>query len=269
MAMASLSLKISNNNTENSFVTLETGTLRYIDSIIKSFANEEALKTDEEFQEKMSHLSPMEINNSKVVLTYIKNNNDKIVLKPIFNDPHPIRTRAKAVEEVKSEVEKARKLMFSSKNQLFLSLFLNNQSLVRTTYSTIKISKEENRQVKLAGLTTFIKDGDHQTTIKDILKYRRGAKKLGSMRLLVEDSLELWKKNMLNLPEEDLYFYSRELRVLINEYDYRKIPRRAVYNLILNRAKLKTLDVYTINRREDIYNTNIKYKQKILDEAKI
>jgi len=266
MAIASLGLKINDNNTENNIITLETGTLRYIDSIIKSFANAEALKKDEEFSSKLSGFSASEIRNSKVILSYIKNNNEKVLLKPIYNDQEPIHTRASSMEEVKSEVERARKLLFSSKNQLFLSMFLNNQTLVRTTYSTIKMSVDEYKKAKESGFSVLMRDGEYHITIKDALRYRLLNKKLGSMRLLVEDSLELWKKNILDLAEEDLYFISRELRVLINEYDYRKIPRRAVYNLSLNKVKLDELDNYIISKKEKNSSVNTKglYKQKIL-----
>lgn len=259
MAMASLSLKFNND-----VVTLETGTLRYIDSIIKSFSSSDELKISSMFKDKLID-SSFPLNDAKVVLTYIKNNNEKVLLKPIYNDKLPIRTRAKAIEDEKSEVEKARKLMFSSRNKLFLLMFLNNQSLIRTTYSKIKISKKENECIKKEGLVTFMKDGEFYTTIKDVLLYHLNHKKLGRLRLLVEDSLESWKSNMLDLAEEDLYFHSRELRLLINEYNYRKIPRKAVYNLIINKNKLKQIPLYHINKVDNTYNDSIKYKRKTLD----
>ena len=163
MASASLGLKINDNNTENSIITLETGTLRYIDSIIKSFPHEQALKNDEEFLEKTSNLSKQAIQNSKVILTYIKNNNEKLQLKPIYNDNVPIQTKSNALDLIPSEVERARKLMFSSKNQLFLSMFFRNQALVRTTYSTIKMSAKEYKKAKECGLNILLKDGEYHT----------------------------------------------------------------------------------------------------------
>ena len=270
MAIASLGLKINDSNIDSSIITLETGTLRYIVSIIASFANAEALKKDEVISSKLSSLSPSEIQNSKVILSYIKNNNEKVSLKPIYNDPEPIHVRASSMDEVKSEVERARKLLFSSKNQLFLSMFLNNQTLVRTTYSTIKMTVDEYKKAKASGLSVLIKDGEYRITIKDALRYLLVNKKLGSMRLLVEDSLELWKKNMLDLAEEDLYFYSRELRVLINEYDYRKIPRKTVCNLNLNKIKLYGMGNYIINKKDKTSSVNVMglYKQKILEDRK-
>lgn len=270
VAIASLGLKINDSNNENSVITLDTGTLRYIDSIIKSFPNSETLKKDEEFSTKISHLSPNEIERSKIILTYIKNNDEKVLLKPIYNDPEPIHTRASSMDEVKSEVERTRKLLFSSKNQLFLSMFFNNQSLVRTTYSTIKMTVSEYKKAKDAGLSVIMRDAEYYITIKDALKYRLGHKKLGVMRILVEDALELWKKKMLDLSDEDLYYYSRELRLLINEYDYRKIPRRAVYNLNINKIKIDNMGNYIINKEDKISNVNTKglYKRKILEDRK-
>lgn len=267
MAVASLSLKISDNNTVDNGVILETGTLRYIDSIIKSFENAESLKRNEDFKEQTASLSDSELQQSKVILTYIKNNNEKILLKPIYNDESPICTRASALEEIQSETEKARKLLFSSKNQMFLSMFLSNKDLVRTTYSTIKITSKEAKKIKSSGLPVFMKDGEYRTTVKDILKYHLDNKKMGLMRLVIEDALEMWRKHMMSLAEEDLYYYSRELRVLLNEYDYKKIPRRAVYNLNLNKPKLDSLGSYKINYGSNT-STKALYKQKILEDRK-
>lgn len=248
MAVASLGLKIKDNNDEESIITLETGTLRYIDSIISDFADAESLKKDKEFLSKLSNLSPDEIQKSKVVLTYIRNNNEKLQLQPIYNDQTPICTRSNSVEDIKSEVEKARKLLFSSRNQLFLLMFLNRNVLLGTTSPTVKMTFDEYKKAKETGLPVLIKDGEYRLSIKDILTYKLSSPKLGPMRLLFEDTLEVWKKSMLDLPDEDLYFYSRELRILINEYNYRKIPRRAVYNLKLNNQKLNNLGISIINR---------------------
>ena len=106
--------------------------------------------------------------------------------------------------------------------------------------------------------------------IQDVLEYRLDKKSLGPMRLLIEDALELWKKNILDLSDEELYFYSRELRVLINEYDYRKIPRRAVYNLIFNKPRLENLGNFVIDKgiKANKNNTNGLFKTKIKEDKK-
>ena len=245
MAIANIELKLGHKPDSKSIV-LETGSLKYIDSIFKSFTDEESLKHSEEFKGKVSLLSSKELYNGRIVLYYIKNNDDKIKLKPIYNDEIPILTRANAMEDEATEIEKSRKLLFSSRNQLFLSMFLNNSNLLKTTYGSIKMTPSEYKCAKASGLSTFIRDGEYRVLIRDVLKYRLINKKIGTMRTLYEDTLEEWKQYMLGLPQEDLYFYSRELRVLINDYHYRKIPRKAICNLNLRKKHLSNINSYTI-----------------------
>lgn len=256
MSNASLGLKINENNNDDSIIILETGTLRYIDSITKSFANAEVLKLDDDFSNKVSFLTPSQFKGSKIVLSYIKSNDERVLLKPIYNDPLPINIRTNLMEDIKPEVESARKLLFSSKNKMFLSLFLNNPVLVRTTYLTIKMSVDEYKEIKDEGLAIIVKDSEYHITIKDALKYHFEHKKLGIMRTLVEDALELWKKNLLDLSDEELYYYSRELRLLINEYDYKKIPRRVVYNLNMYKNKFANFDNLIINKEKSSLSKN-------------
>ena len=47
----------------------------------------------------------------------------------LLNDEDAIRTRTSSLEEVKSETERARKLLLNSKNQIFLTSFLLNKNL--------------------------------------------------------------------------------------------------------------------------------------------
>ena len=75
MAIANIELKLGNKSDSKSII-LESGTLKYIDSMIKSFGNEESLKSAEEFATKISFLSPFELQKSKIVLYYIKNNDE-------------------------------------------------------------------------------------------------------------------------------------------------------------------------------------------------
>lgn len=269
MAIANIELKLGNKN-DNRSIVLESGTLRYIDSMIKSFNNEQSLKKAEEFTEKLSMLSNEELQNSKIMLFYIKNNDDKIKLKPIYSDEEPILITANSIEGEVTEVEKARKLLFSSRNKLFLSMFLNNNTLLRTTYGSIKATPDEYKHAKEMGLATLIRDGEYRILIRDVLKYRLTNRKLGVMRTIYEDTLEEWKKYVMDLSKEELYFYSRELRILINDYHYRKIPRKAVCNLNLNRSSFSTMNNYKLTKSLDINDSNAfgLYKKKVLDDRK-
>lgn len=261
MAIAILGSKINNSD---KVITIESGNLRYIDNITKEFEDESDFKLGNMYRDKIKTYS----NDNKLVLTYIKNNEEKIELDILFNDEEAIRTRTSSLEDVKSEVERSRKLLLNSKNKMFLTSFLLNKKLLPTTRATVKMTIDEYRNAKKEDYLVIAKDGEYRIPISEVLKYRLNNKKLGSMRLLVEDTLEVWKKNMLNLTDEELYFYSRELRILINEYNYRKIPRKVICNLNFNK---EYLDEKLVLRKPNVVRmtgTVGLTKRKIFDDRK-
>jgi len=118
--------------------------------------------------------------------------------------------------------------------------------LFNTTFGSVKLSLSEYKYAKDSGVFVYIKDGDYSVSIRDLLKYRLTNNRLGTLRNVYEDTLEKWKSNLLDMSNETLYFYSRELRVLINEYNYRKFPRRVFYNLIFYKDEISSTKNYKI-----------------------
>ena len=262
MAIAILGSKINNSD---KVITIESGNLRYIDNITKEFEDEQDFKLGNMYRDKIKSYSN---DDNKLVLTYIKNNEEKVELDILFNDDEALRTRTSSLEDVKSETEKSRKLLLNSKNKMFLTSFLLNKKLLPTTRATIKMTIDEYRNAKKEGYLVIAKEGEYRIPISEVLKYRLNHKKLGPMRLLVEDTLEVWKKNMLNLTDEELYFYSRELRLLINEYNYRKIPRKLICNLNFDKEHL---DENIVLRKPNVVRmtgTVGLTKRKIFDDRK-
>ena len=245
----------------NKVTILDSGTLHYIDSITSDFKDQQDLKSSAYYRERVPAGE-----NEELVLTYVKNNKEKTELDLLFDDSDPIRIRTSSLEEVKSEVERSRKLLLNSKNQLFLTSFLLNKRLVPTATATVKMTIDEYRIAKKEGYEVTAQDGEYRIPIKEVLKYRLNHQKLGSMRLIVEDTLEVWKNNLLNMKDEDLYFYSRELRLLINEYNYRKIPRRAVVNLEFDRCKINSSMKIRRNSKYKINTILGLSKRKVLND---
>ncbi len=269
MSIAILGVKL--NSEPDKVINIETGALRYVDSITKSYKNVDELLSDETYALKVK---PYRMNhtiddNSDLVLTYIRNNEEKVELDVLFDDEDEIRTRTSSLEDIKSETEKARKLLLNSKHQMFLTSFLLNKNLKDTTSPTVKMTLNEYRIAKKEGYPVSTYDGEYHISIGDVLKYRLDHKKLGPMRLLVEDTLEVWKRKMLGLSNEDLYFYSRELRMLINEYNYRKMPHKVVSKLSFNKEHLSedlSLKHYNTFRCSSTVGLS---KKKVLDEKKV
>ncbi len=268
MSIAILGIQFS--DAKDKVSTIESGSLRYIDSITKNYLNEEDLMSDETYREK---IRPYKLHHegasSKIVLSYIKNNEEKVNLDILYDDEDDIRTRTSSLEEIKSETERARKLLLNSKNQIFLTSFLLNKNLEKTITPTIKMTIGEYKIAKDNGYNVTTRDGEYHISIKDVLNYRLKNKKLGPMRLLVEDTLEVWKRNMLNLDNDELYFYSRELRMLINEYNYRKMPHKVVTNLRFSKSHLRdNLKVNHYNSFRGVSTLGLA-KQKTLDDRKV
>lgn len=242
---------------------LDSGTLYYIDSITGDFKDQEDLKSSAYYREKVSNGEREEL-----VLTYVRNNKEKKELTLLFDDNVPIRIRTSALDEFKSEVENSRKLLLNSKKQMFLKSFVNNKNLLPTTSATVKMTIEEYKLAKKEGYQVTAHDGEYRIPIIEVLKYRLNHQKLGLMRLLVEDTLEVWKNNLLNMRDEDLYFYSRELRLVINEYNYRKIPRRAVVNLEYDESKLTSSMEVNKDANFKIKTTLGLRKRKVINDLK-
>ncbi len=254
-------------NGSDDVFTLENSRLETIDAITKSYTNDNDLILSHKYSPLIrQYCQDDEILNGRIVLNYIKNNNDKINLPILYDDPNAIITRASSLDENKSEVEISRKLLLNSKNKIFLKLFMNSKTLRSTTSPTVKMTFNEYKIAKKENLHVFNKDGEYHIPISDVFQYRLNHNKLGPMRLLVEDTLEIWRNNILNFSNEDLYFCSRELRLLINEYNYRKIPRKIICDLSINYKKFHVLirDNFKLNQENSFGNTKGLSKRKVL-----
>lgn len=192
-------------------------------------------------------------NKGKFILEYVKDSDLKEELpilykrgkfRPILTRTIPIsieNLKKANIQIEKSEIERARQLLFSSKYKRFLTTFLKNDIFNPTTDFKMKVSKEEYDKARNIGITGFIKNGQYGLTIKEAFVYLYKVNRLGSMRVLVEDSLELWKKNLESLDDEELYYYARNIRSLIDDY-YANInyQNKAVMNLKVNEDNIKT-----------------------------
>lgn len=169
-------------------------------------------------------------NKGHFLIEYVKDSEVKEILPVIYKRdkfrPILIRTIPLSIENLKktniriekSEIEKARQLLLSSKYKRFLTSFLKNDIFNETTTHKMKVSKEEYEKARDMGIEGFIRNNQYGLTIREAFVYLYKANRLGSMRVLVEDSLELWKKNLESLEDEELYYYARNIRCLIDDY---------------------------------------------------
>lgn len=238
-AILSYTLDKKSNSDADELILL-TGSLRRIDNCTRFYDSIEEMRQSPEFQERINDFIKRNENYIKnynnnfegeFAVAFIVDSEKREYLPLLMGDKTPIRTRTSSLEEVKSEVEKARKLLFKSKDKMFLKRMLKDERLADTTDFDIKLKLQEYKEVVKRGYKPKLIDGEYYLTINDILDYHLKSEKIGLMRGLVEDALEVWKENILALDDELLYYYSRHLRLVLNAYDKDKYGKRLVTNL--------------------------------------
>lgn len=241
-AILSYTLDKKSNSDADELILL-TGSLRRIDNCTRFYNNIEEMRQSPEFQEQINNFIKRNENYIKTynnnfagefAVSFIVDSEKREYLPILIDDKKPIRTRTSSLEEVKSEVEKARKLLFRSKDKMFLKRMLKDERFADTTDFDIKLKLPEYKEVTKKGIKPKLIDGEYYLTIHEILEYTAKTEKLGLMRGLVEDALEVWKENVLALDDELLYYYSRHLRLALNAYDKDKLGKKLVINLKAN-----------------------------------
>lgn len=223
-------------NSDIEELILLSGSLRQIDNFTRNYSNVESIRLSKEYQDKINDylrrysLQPTDIA-GRFVVYYIMDSDKREYLPIFLNDDRPIRTHTSALEETKSEVEQTRKLLFSSKDKLFIRSMLRDERFGDTTGVDIKLNLPEYREVIRKGFKPRLIDGTYYLSIEDVLKYASIVDKYGMMRGLIEDTLEVWKNNLLSINDDLLYYYSRHFRICINEYHKHKLAKKMVTNL--------------------------------------
>ncbi len=262
-------------NSDADELILVNGSLRSVDNCTRMFDSVEEMRQSPEFQERINSFikrneSYIENYNDgfegEFAVSFIVDSDKREYLPILLGDKVPIRTRTSSLEEVKSEVEKARKLLFRSKDKLFLKMMLADERFADTTDFNIKLRLPEYKEALRKGIKPKLIDGEYFLTINDILEYTLNADKKGVMRDLIEDALEVWKENILALDDELLYYYSRHLRLVMNAYNHDKMGKKLVTNLRSNIANL--IDVVkngeghiTRHQLKGQFKSNIKTKR--------
>lgn len=234
-------------NSDADELILVSGSLRSVDNCTRMFNSVEEMRQCPEFQERINSFIKRNENyienyndgfEGEFAVSFIVDSDKREYLPILLDDKVPIRTRTSSLEEVKSEVEKARKLLFRSKDKLFLKMMLADERFADTTDFNIKLRLPEYKEALRKGIKPKLIDGEYFLTIHDILEYTLNANKKGIMRDLIEDALEVWKENILALDDELLYYYSRHLRLAMNIYNHDKMGKKLVTNLRSDIANL-------------------------------
>ncbi len=239
MSMATLVYSLGDPMNEE---ILLTGSLRQIDNDTRLYADEVEMKNSPEFNYRIqTYLErTLGIDNAnpnkqgRFILYFIENNASREQLSILYDDQKPVITKLNNMygDNSTTDIERARKLLFSSKGKLFVRQVMKEDWFRDTTGCLVKLKQFEAKELVSAGYKPLFKDGDYYLTIEDILDYSSKKEKLGFMRDLVEDTLEIWKGKLEEQDEDILYYYSRNLRMSINKY-YKSINGpKAVVNFM-------------------------------------
>lgn len=231
-------------------INLHSSSLFEIDNITRLFKDEEDFIQNSSSKDKINdyiknkNITPFSI---KIELLYIDSRDKAEVLKVLYAD-RKINMASYHNNHQENEIEVGRKLIWSSKDNLFLKMIIDSPIMGDTLSNLILIKdNEEIISIKKNNIEPIIRDNSYYISICDIFKYKLNCQKLSNLRSLFEDSLEMWKKDILNLPLDLRYYYAREIRMIKKEYLKMLTTNMKVNNLVIKNIRLKKINLIKLN----------------------
>ena len=241
---------IIDTGTEVKTLNLETEPLYSMDMHTAPYLNEEDFISHYYNRDKISKFIRENGNvRGKLSMTYAKNIKEKEEIPILFNSKGELVLEDDPFEGKVTEVEKGRKLLFNSKNQLFTRLVLSFKLLDDYLYKLIDLTEKEALYVSKLGIEVINYNNKYYIKFKDLFEYRLRSKKLGYLRLAYEDMLDVLKKEINELDDNSFYFYIRQFKYLINKYN-NYINELSVRNLKLRRLNINKK--YKLSKRNFI-----------------
>lgn len=236
MNNATLMYVINDNNSIKN-LKLESQSLYYIDNYTKRYKNEEDFINN--YYNKNKIFDFIKENGDikgQLVISYARNVSTKENIQPLFNTKENFIFNEDPYEGRITEIEKARKLLFNSKNQLFVKLILKNNTLDRQLNKLIDLTDEEYYYINSFNIKTTFINNKHYISFKSLFEYRIKANKLGYIRSVYQEMLDILKSRLMILDDNNFYFYNRQLRIVINKYN-ELISQITIKNLRIKKMK--------------------------------
>ena len=247
MNNATLYYRINYNN-EDKELRLENQSLYLIDKITSDFKNEEDFITHYYNKDKIdSFIKENGNTRGSLYIKYTKNIKDKKELELLFDSDDKIVLNEDFYNNQITEIEKARKLLFNSKNQLFTKILLTSHILDTELNRMIDVNEEEKKYALNNGVEVKNVNNKYYVNFKELLYYRTRVVKLGILREAYQDMLDVLKDRIMKLDGGTFYFYNRELRLLIDRYK-NMINLMTIKNFKINKSKISVLSKYCINK---------------------
>ena len=248
---AILIYSIKNDDNTMDYINLEDSNLHTIDKLTSKYASIDELKNIPKYKEQIDRFlkQKQKIDSGEIKLFYIENKDYKEELKILLNEKNSLKINKDITNETITEFEKARKLLWSSKNNKYLKLFLKNDRLKDTLNVMIKIqNKKEYKLLKDHGMMIKLYQNSLYTSVIDILRLKLILHNVTYMREIYEETLESWRKYLEddNMSLDNKYYYGRELKFLYEEYkNYLKRDEKSF--------KIKNLQLYNLTTLKNTY----------------
>ena len=248
---AILIYSIKNDDNTMDYINLEDSNLHAIDKLTSKYASIDELKNIPKYKEQIDRFlkQKQKIDSGEIKLFYIENKDYKEELKILLNEKNSLKINKDITNETITEFEKARKLLWSSKNNKYLKLFLKNDRLKDTLNFMIKIqNKKEYKLLKDHGMMIKLYQNSLYTSVIDILRLKLILHNVTYMREIYEETLESWRKYLEddNMSLDNNYYYGRELKFLYEEYkNYLKRAEKSF--------KIKNLQLYNLTTLKNTY----------------
>ena len=248
---AILIYSIKNDDNTIDYINLEDSNLHAIDKLTSKYASIDELKNIPKYKEQIDRFlkQKQKIDSGEIKLFYIENKDYKEELKILLNEKNSLKINKDITNETITEFEKARKLLWSSKNNKYLKLFLKNDRLKDTLNFMIKIqNKKEYKLLKDHGMMIKLYQNSLYTSVIDILRLKLILHNVTYMREIYEETLESWRKYLEddNMSLDNKYYYGRELKFLYEEYkNYLKRAEKSF--------KIKNLQLYNLTTLKNTY----------------
>lgn len=236
---------------DNKILILNRASLMEIDRHTRCFKSKK-----EVFDKYKNKIESFEKNiDGDLKIFYYKNETRKEVIPLLYKQSSPLYIKDDYITNNISEIEKVKRLIFNSKGDIFIRLLLRHDILSKYTYYYFEVMDNEYKVLSDLNIKTIYKDKAFYVRIDELLKYKMNHKKLGSLRNIFDSIISSWKSNIESLNEEELYFISREFRLLISEYDKLKMEVINIKDLIVFKKilKIENYKLVTKQKKEKIY----------------
>lgn len=223
MGTAKLKYIIDLGNNTYEEINLLSKSLRDIDDYTRYFKNAKQMENGDFYDQIAYQMKRTNGKSGRFALFYIENNDRTEELDILYDDPRYIQTGFSIYDfsDTENEFERARKLLWSSNNKMFIKKFLNDETLLDTLTKYIPIKNiKEYQLLKKRNIKIVNHNGINTVSTLDLFKhYAESEKSRGNIAELLEQTLEIWKRDLNKLPSDTKYYYARSLRHLINDYE--------------------------------------------------